>query len=102
MGRLALPMPYRVCVSEGLLRPLPSEIRTRIWLELAQVAWTAAQAHPPRAGWIGVEPQSSRTLQDGYRIVYEVNDATRTVTLVVVSRPRTTPAADPTAAPPEA
>jgi hypothetical protein len=84
-------MPYRVCVSDGLLRPLPTEVRTRIWLELAQIADMADQFPPPRQPWlrgIGLEPMASRPLPDDYKISYEVNDEARAITLLAVSQPR--------------
>ncbi|HLL53593.1 MAG TPA: hypothetical protein VK447_08615 [Myxococcaceae bacterium] len=66
-------VPFWVHVPEPLLGPLPSRIRTRIWLTLAQVA---RNGKPVARGLEG--------LGDGYHVVYQVDETQRAVTLLEV------------------
>ena len=91
-------MAYRVCVSEGFIRPLPSLIRGCIRSELKLVAEQAehAESEPARAASADVFPK--RPLQDGYWISYSLDERHRTVKLMVVGSPKkaaTAPYAQP-------
>lgn len=82
-------MAYRVCVSEGFIRPLPPLIRGCIRSELEWVAELAEKAAPgqPRAG-AHSEALSVRPLPNGYWISYHLDDRARTVRLMVVGQPK--------------
>ena len=66
-------MPYRVDVPEELLGTVPTQIRTRIWLALAKIAQGSA---PARLG--------QQMVGEGYRLTYQIDASTRTVTLLGV------------------
>ncbi len=66
-------VPFWVDVPESLLGPLPSNIRTRIWLTLANVARACSPAE-----------RAHLALGDGYRLVYQVDALKRAVTLLEV------------------
>lgn len=68
-------VPYRVQVPEPLMVPLPSLIRTRIWLALAKIA----QGGSARA-------QGLHAVGDGFGFTYQVDASTRTVTLLTVEQ----------------
>jgi len=61
-----------------LLGPLPSQVRTRVWLALARIAQNPEYTKPLRGG---LHP-----LDDGYSVSYRVDGPSRTVTLVAVER----------------
>jgi|GEM_PF-3081682 len=79
-------MAYRVCVSEGFIRPLPYLIRGCIRSELERVAELAETREPGRAA--SPDVLSTRPLQDGYWISYCLDERRRTVKLMVVGRPK--------------
>ena len=88
-------MAYRVCVSEGFIRPLPYLIRGCIRSELKRVA-EQAESEPGRPASADVFP--TRPLQDGYWISYSLDERHRTVKLMVVGSPKkaaTAPYAQP-------
>jgi hypothetical protein len=84
-------MAYRVCVSEGFLRPLPYLIRGCIRSELERVAELAETLEPGRATNSNV--LSTRPLQDGYWISYSLDERRRTVKLMVIAQPKKATAA---------
>ncbi len=79
-------MAYRVCVSEGFIRPLPYLIRGCIRSELERVAEQAETLEPGRAA--SSDLISTRPLQDGYWISYSLDERKRTVKLMVIAQPK--------------
>lgn len=82
-------MAYRVCISEGFLRPLPPLIRGRIRSEL-QIVAEMAERLPSNSlnRGTGAEAMPVRPLPHGYWISYRQDDRARTVRLMVVAQPK--------------
>jgi hypothetical protein len=70
-------MPYQVEVSEPLLRPLGSQLRTRVWLALARVAQVVDRMPVNR-----MRDVEAVALGEGYLASYRVDIAARTVCLL--------------------
>jgi hypothetical protein len=87
-------MAYRVCVSEGFIRPLPPLIRGCIRSELE---WVAQMAEKNAAAEHGRRKDSDslavRPLPNGYWMSYQRDDRARTVRLMVVAQPKNSTAA---------
>lgn len=83
-------MAYRVCISEGFLRPLPAMIRGCIRSEL-QIVAEMAEKSPGNAlnRGTGAEALPVRPLPNGYWMSYRQDDRARTVRLMVVAQPKT-------------
>ncbi len=80
-------MAYRVCVSEGFIRPLPSLIRGCIRSELEWVAQMAEKN--TLSNGTNSEALPIRPLPNGYWMSYRRDDRARTVKLIVVGQPKT-------------
>ncbi len=78
-------MPYRVCVSERFIRPLPPRIRGCIRSELKHVAEMAERL--PRTS-VRSEALPVRALPDGYWMSYCLDERARTVRLMVIAEPK--------------
>jgi hypothetical protein len=70
-------MPYQVEVAEPLLRPLASQVRTRVWLALARVAQVVDRMPAQR-----LRDVEAVALGEGYSASYRVDIGTRTVSLL--------------------
>lgn len=79
-------MAYRVCLSEGFIRPLPARIRSCIRGELARVAEMAEKLPPSQRCRAGAFPV--RSLPEGYWISYQLDERARTVRLMVIAQPK--------------